>query len=165
MNTYGLRSINTTTFNLQWHTNYTYPKALRDHVVTFFRVHNLALNILGYIPGISLVSGCVRIASGLAISITTLAIGDRNAQRGAIIGHWYDEALLTGISQVARGVLEAFVPFGWIANAVMDMGATCYNIGQEISTTSTCTGCMEYSSHGPHPDPEYPFLLRFLNLA
>lgn len=56
-----------------------------------------------------------------------------NATQGAIIGHWYDEALLTGITQIARGALEAFVPFGWVANASLDAIATIYNLGKELS--------------------------------
>ena len=103
MNTYGLRSINTDTFNLKWHTNYVYPQQARNAVVTFLRVHNLTLNVLGYIPGVSVVSGCVRMATGSVMCATTLAVGERGATQGAIIGHWYDECLLTGITQIGRG--------------------------------------------------------------
>src|ERR1700722_17342343 len=99
MNTYGLRSINTDTFNLKWHTNYVYRQQTRNALVTFLKVHNLTLNILGYIPGVSIVSGCVRIGTGLFMCDITLTVGERNAKQGAIIGHWYDEALLTGITQ------------------------------------------------------------------
>ncbi len=76
MNTYGLRSIGTETFNLREGDKYQYPKQARDVIVTFFKVHNLTLNILGYIPGVSTFSGCARILSGIAICAVTLAIGD-----------------------------------------------------------------------------------------
>jgi hypothetical protein len=95
----------------------------------------------------------------------TLAVGERNAMQGAIIGHWYDEALLTGITQIGRGVLEAFVPFGWIANASLDTVATVWNIAKELGNTSVCTGCMRHANHGPYSDPEYPFPLSLLHLV
>ncbi|WP_075882684.1 hypothetical protein [Candidatus Protochlamydia sp. W-9] len=165
MNTYGLRSINTDTFNLKWHTNYKYPRQVRNTLVTFLKIHNLTLNILGYIPGVSIVSGCVRMGSGLMMCAVTLAVGERNATRGAIIGHWYDEALLTGITQIARGALEAFVPFGWIANVSLDAIATIYNVNKEINVTSACTGCMEGVNHEPYPNPKYPFPFWLLYLV
>lgn len=165
MNTYGLRSINTDTFNLKWHTDYVYPQKARNALVTFFKVHNLTLNVLGYIPGVSVVSGCMRMGTGLIICTVTLAIGERNATRGAIVGHWYDEALLTGITQIVRGALEALVPFGWVANASLDTIATICNAGKELSAASVCTGCMQHTNHGPYPDPEYPFPFWLLHLA
>ena len=165
MNTYGLRSINTNTFNLKWHTNYVYPQQVRNALVTFLKVHNLTLNILGYIPGVSVVSGCVRMKTGLIMCAVTLAIGERNATEGKIIGHWYDEALLTGITQIARGALEAFVPFGWVANASLDTIATIYNVRKELSASSLYIRYMQYDHHGPYPDPEYPFPFWLLHLA
>lgn len=165
MNTYGLHSINTGTFNLKWHTNYSYPKPLRHGVVTFLKIHNLTLNILGYIPGVSLFSGSVRIGTGLIMCGLTLVVGDKKAQGGVIIGHWYDEALATGITQIARGALEAFVPYGWIANASLDVVATVFNLLQECVAASTCQECMGYKNHSPHPDPEYPFPFWLLHLA
>jgi hypothetical protein len=164
MNTYGLRSINSQTFNLQYDTSYVYPKQARNALVTFLRVHNLSLNILGYIPGISIVSGCVRIGTGLAMCAVALAVGERNAKQGLIIGHWYDECLITGITQIARGVLEAFVPFGWIANASLDTIATFWNIKQECQNNPTFrTSVGEYQGHQPYRDPEYPLPFLFLS--
>jgi hypothetical protein len=165
MNTYGLFSIGTQTFNLRWHTNYAYPKQARDVLVTILKTHNLMLKILGYIPVVSTISGCARIGTGLLMCGVTLAVGDRNATQGAIIGHWYDEALLTGVTQIGRGILEAFVPFGRIANASLDTIATVWNIGQELANASVCPGCMGYKNHGPYPAPKYPFPLSLLHLV
>ena len=164
MNTYGLRSINTNTFNLKNDTNYTYPQQNRNALVTFLKVHNLILNILGYIPGVSLGSGCVRMAIGLSICILTLAVGEPKVNQGGIIGgHWYNEALLTGITQIARGALEALVPFGRVVNASLDVIATIYNLGLEVVVNSfTYTG-----GEVPHtyPDPKYPFPFFLLHLV
>jgi len=162
MNTWGLRSINCDTFNTKYHSDYFYPKEFRDIVVTALRLTNLTLNVLGYIPAVSFFSGMARIGVGLSICALTLAVGQRNAQQGIIIQHWYDEALLTGISQIARGVLEAFVPFGWAANAALDLFGTFSNLTKECQLASTCPGCMAYASHGPHPDADYPLPLFWL---
>lgn len=165
MNTYGLQSIHSDTFNLKWHTDYHYPKETRDVLVTVLRVHNLTLNILGYIPVISVVSGVLRIGTGLLMCGITLAIGDKNAEQGPIIGHWYDEALLTGMTQIARGALEAFFPFGRLANAVLDTIGTVSNIMKQLENASVCQGCMRYRNHGPYADPEYKGLSWILHLA
>jgi hypothetical protein len=167
MNTYGLRSVNTNTFNLRPHTPLFFPKKGRDILVTFLRVHNLCLNILGYIPGVSFISGCVRIGIGAITCTVTLLVGDRQASKpGPIIGHWYDEAMLTGITQIARGSLEALVPCGWIANASLDCVFTIWNIKTELGHASTCTGCEDYEDHDPpHPDPSYPFPFWVLKLV
>ncbi|HAB99106.1 MAG TPA: hypothetical protein DCE71_04720 [Parachlamydiales bacterium] len=160
MNTYGLHSITSDSFNIKLGRDLVYPRDARDLLVTFFRVHNLVLNILGYIPGVSLISGSVRLATGAVICIVTLGLGNREASKGIIVGHWYDEALLTGVTQIARGVLEALVPFGWVANAFFDAAATIDNMRSE---------CKSYPEHGspvqPHREPDYPLPFSFLYLG
>lgn len=165
MNTYGLFSINSSTFNLKYHTDYRYPEAARNTLVTFFKIHNLVFNVLGYIPGVSTFSGCGRMGSGLIICAVTLIVGDRNAFKGLIIGHWYDEALLTGVAQIAKGAFEAFVPYGKIVNASLDAIATVFNLTGQVVATSVCTGCMGYANHGPYRDPDYPFPFSLLHLV
>jgi hypothetical protein len=164
MNTYGLMSVNNNTFNLRWHTNYSYPKEARDVIVTCLRLHNATLNVLGYIARTSRVSGCIRMISGFLICATTLAIGDRKAERGVIIQHYYDEALLTGIAQMFRGAMEAFVPHGKVINATLDVIATIVNLATLVAGASVCQGCMGYDVHGPHPEPDYPLPLKLLYL-
>ncbi len=165
LNTFGLKSINTGTFNLQYHSNYSYPQQARNVVVTLLRAHNLCLNILGYIPGVSIFSGCARMATGAFICILTLSVGERNASEGVIIGHWYDEALKTGAAQIARGATEAFMPYGRIVNLFLDIIGTVENIIAEAGNASVCQGCMEYKNHGPYPDPNYPLPFLPLYLA
>lgn len=162
MNTYGLRSIHTNTFNLRWDSNLTYTKKSRDIIVTSFRIHNLVLNVLGYIPGISNVSGCVRIATGVLICASVLKVGDRNAKSGANIGHLYDEALLTGITQIARGVIEAFLPFGWYINLNLDVIATHFNFLKEFENALEPD---PYDDDCPYQEPVYPFPFWLLYLA
>lgn len=166
-NTYGLHSINRKTFNIMHRDSLYYPKEVRDIIVTALRLHNGVLNVLGYIPGVSFFSGCARILTGTVILLVTLAIGERNAHTGMIIGRFYDEALLTGVSQLARGILEAFVPFGWVANATLDVIATYFNLTTAVEGSLNCEGCMGggRSDHRPpHDDVSYPALLKFLRL-
>lgn len=175
-NTYGLRSINCTTFNRSTEDNLTYPRPLRNIVITALRINNAVLNVMGYIPVVSFVSGCVRMGIGSAMLAATLAFGDRKAMQGAIIGRWYDEALKTGIAQIVRGALEALVPFGWAANAALDLIATPINLSKECSIEGSmiCEHCMnggidEWCSHAPanepHSDVDYPFPFFFLHLV
>ncbi|WP_154017919.1 hypothetical protein [Candidatus Protochlamydia phocaeensis] len=133
--------------------------------MTALRINNAVLNVLGYIPGVSVVSGCVRMAIGAGIIGVTLAIGDRKASSGDIIGRWYDEAIGTGIAQIVRGALEAIVPFGWVANATLDVIATPFNLSKEIEGSSVCAGCMMGSHVSPHSDVDYPFPLWLLHLV
>jgi hypothetical protein len=97
----------------------------------------------------------------------TLAVGDKDKKRGVIIGPWYGEALRTGIAQIARGVFEAFVPYGKIANAVFGVMATVNNI-EHNSTASGSAGLDENTPSGgyePHQNPKYPFPFQLLYLV
>lgn len=167
LNAYGICSVNRHTFNTRYHDNVYMPRALRNVVITALRIHNGILNVLGYIPTISPISGCVRMTTGLGIIAATLAMGKRHATEGAIIGHWYDEALLTGIAQVARGALEAVVPFGWILNAISDVAATPLNLINQVEGSMACEECMGGGRNHvtPHGDANYPLLLNFLYLV
>jgi len=169
-NTYGIRSVNRETFNTKYHDNLFIPRPLRNAVITTLRINNAVLNVLGYIPRarVSFVSGCVRMSIGAGIIGVTLAIGDRKASSGAIIGHWYDEAIGTGIAQIARGALDALVPFGWIANAAFDVIATPFNLGKEVEGSLACDECMMGGENGhvrPHDDVNYPFPFWLLYLV
>ncbi len=157
MNTYGLFSVNERTFNRSHMDDLDFPVETRNTIVTALRIHNGVLNILGYIPVISIASGCVRIGSGAAIIATTLAIGDRNAEEGAVIGRWYDEALRTGIAQIVRGVFESMVPFGQVVNLLADIVATPFNFGAGIEDISMKCDC----TTPPYPDPHYSFQLLY----
>jgi hypothetical protein len=168
-----LFSINSTTFNRDYHPTFTYPKAARDVIISFLKIHNLTLNILGYLSKFSPISGCIRIASGCAIIATTLAVGDPKAKKGLIINRWYSEALLTGVAQVARGVLEAFVSYGMFINAGLDAISTVVNLLKIASNTHIgCSKCEQLSDidersphNEPHPGPNFPLPLIFLNVV
>ncbi len=167
MNTYGLHSINVNTFNLSWNSSLYYPQKARNVVVTVFRIHNLTLNILGNLSTTRFYSGCTRIAIGVSICAVTLVRGDRHAQQGAIIGRWYDEALLTGMAQIVRGILEAFIPNGQLVNASFDVIATVFNLGSEVTTECACPRCFAQQGGpvGPYPEPQYPLPFWPLYLA
>jgi hypothetical protein len=187
MNVYGLFAVNRTTFNSKENSNLVYPKVARDRIITSLKIHNLTLNVLGYIPAISLFSGCVRILIGIILCAVTLKRGDPHAKKGAIIGHWYREALLTGITQIARGVFEAFVPFGFVVNASLDVIGTIYTISKviigELIEYKRCSklrldkydlyyfqgnhwGAIEYGNGvSLHQNPKYPLPFKLLYLV
>lgn len=132
-NTFGLRSINTATFNANQREGEHIPEIIRNQSITLLRINNLVLNILGYIPVVAQISGSIRMGIGCSIIVLTLALGSPSSDRGAIIGRWYKEALITGIAQVARGGLEAFVPCARVARMVLDGIATVANVSTEHS--------------------------------
>lgn len=165
LNTFGLRSVNTDTFNVKYNQSYWYPQNFRNIFVTLLRIHNFSLNILGYKQDIAKFSGCARMLSGLSICIVTLNIGERNAEQGMIIGPWYDEALMTGIAQIARGATEAFMPYGRLINLSLDVIGTIRNLISEIRHASVCQEAMGPSANRPHPNPSYPFPFWLLYLA
>ncbi len=167
-NTFGLRSINSETFNRSYNgdrCNYSYPRQNRDVIVTLLRVHNLCLNILGYIPGISTVSGSIRTLTGASLCIATLISGDRKAKTGLIIGPWYNEALTTGIAQAARGILEALLPFGSAINLFLDVEASILNVFSEMMIKVDSDPQIDKEHRWPHPDPHYFFPFNILYLA
>lgn len=166
LNTYGIRSINSESFNTYGSENAYLPRGIRDLANTLLRINNLVLNILGYIPGVAHVSGSIRMGIGCCICVITLALGSPNAERGLIIGRWYKEALLTGIAQIARGALEAFVPYGRQVNIGLDIAGTVVNLANESSHIQ-CGGGPGYEFEEgneradlpPYRDPAYPLPL------
>ena len=164
MNTYGLFSINIDTFNLNKYSNLYYPKEIRDLLVTFLKIHNLILNIFGYISQCSPISGCIRMGTGIMMCSVTLAFGERRATNGMIIGRWYDEALLTGITQIARGALEAFASFGWKANVSLSAIGTILSLGKAFSTAIEHDSKFNFKGCRPHRPPVYPFPFNLLHI-
>lgn len=169
VNTYGFHSINSNTFNTRYHEVIEYPRTGRNYVVTGFRINNAVLNILGYIPGVSFFSGTARMTLGVGIIAFTLIFGQRNIDdshmtTGAIIGRWYDEAILTGIAQIARGALEAFIPYGRLINAILDVVATPFNCFAECNPPPISCDC-ESHRIAPYPDVDYPLPFQILKLA
>ncbi len=110
-------------------------------------------------------SGCVRMLAGLSIALVTLVIGERNAEQGLIIGRWYDEALLTGVAQVARGGIEAFAPYGRTINLSLDVVGTVVNLATEFMTISARECPSIVSHYHAYPDPSYPFPFQLLYLV
>lgn len=166
MNTYGLFSVNCQSFQIGGDVQVS-PRA-RIVGVTYLKVHNMTLNILGYvplihscflnrivgyIPGVSLLSGTVRVAFGLTVLTSTLIAGDPDSKQGGLTGRLYYESLITAITQIARGILEAFVPFGWTANLVADVIATPYNFSNRTSLAE------------PIGEPNYPLAFKWLAIV
>jgi hypothetical protein len=89
--------------------------------------------------------------TGVSICLFTLSFGDRNASKGVVVGRWYDEALMTGVAQVARGATEAFMPYGRVVNLSLE----------ELDADKLTNSPYAF----PYPDPNYflfPFQLLYL---
>ncbi|MFA6119248.1 MAG: hypothetical protein WCT85_03390 [Parachlamydiales bacterium] len=162
-NTYGIRSINAESFNTYGSQDAHLPHSIRDFAVTSLKINNLILNILGYIPGVAQISGCIRMGIGSSIIILSFALGSPNAKEGLIIGRWFKEALVTGTAQIARGALEAFFSFGRLINLSLDVIGTIINLHTEVCHLRY-TGGMEEDeilaeeARPPYRDPNYPIL-------
>lgn len=178
LNTYGLRSINIESFNARGPDDNGeiieyIPLKIRNFVNTSLRISNLTFNILGYIPGINQISGCVRMGLAGTALLLTLVLGSPLAKDGLIVGRWYNEALITAIAQIARGALEAFVPFGPRINLYLDISGSFLNFASEISYSSLYDEKVEYAfdKNGvrfqlpPYFDPNYPAFLFPLRLV
>ncbi len=169
-NTFGFFPVTTDTFNVD--RRLTYPKEGRDSWVTALAIHNLILNILGsdvlgYKPGISLYTGRFRILSGLSLLSLTLTCGQPSADNGVLIGRFYKEGVVTGVSQMARGILEAFVPGGLLATAFLDVASSTadllYNPGKYIVDRPLNYVTPPWQDGDPYPNPGLAELCMFAN--
>ena len=134
LNTYGLRAINWENYNNDWF----FPRKQNERhwfvdqkACELFKKTlggmSLGLIVLEYAPGLSALAGASRIAAGLFITGLALARRICNAKAGRADGSLLqDEALLTGITQIARGAI-ALIPFGLAVNATLDIASTCYD--------------------------------------
>lgn len=163
LNTFGLGSINSDTFNqINGHGGLTYPKPLRDVIYTALKLNNGIFNGLGYFgsPKIRYWSGVGRSVIGGTITLVTLAIGTpKTDQRGPIIGRFYHEALYTGLAQMARGVATAAdLPYMRLVMGIIDCVATFFNViitaaGQNGSMV--CQVCQNGGDLDSRPSPDH----------
>lgn len=162
-NTYGFFSVNEGTFNRSYRDHYTYPELVRGLVVTILAIHNLVLNILSY-THFYVVSGIYRILTGVSLCVFTLTAGERHAQEGFPIQHWYDEALVTGAAQILRGMIDICVPFGHLVNTVLDGVNTGIAFARFWNNPFVSKQCYhDGMSHGPYSDPISSQFLMFVN--
>lgn len=169
MNTWGIYSVNSSTFNTTVTSDVNYPKEVRDKVYTALKINNLVFNILGYIPVVSIISGSIRMAIGLVMVIGTVGLGDPNAKQGALIGRFYFEALATGVAQIARGALEVIPFYGQLTNLILDVVATPWNLWRSAFWDYHCCHCYgcddgRASAHEKKA-PTYPLLLKPLHVV
>lgn len=138
---------------------------MRDIVVTILAIHNLVLNILSY-SRLNMVSGVYRILTGAALCVFTLTAGERHAQSGFPIQHWYDESLVTGTVQILRGTIDVCLPFGWLINTGLDgvnVGASIVRFLRDPYEFDQ----LRYRGRPlqPHDDPLASKFLMFVNTA
>jgi hypothetical protein len=164
LGTWGIKSINSATFNQSSVDSLEYPKLFRDIIYSALKVRNLFLNILGYLSATRFAAGCTRISLGVGMLATVMAIGNRRASQGMIIGRFYDETVSHAMAQIARGIFEAFVPYGYIVNGVLDVVGTVVNLSQEFFWSSLQSDDDVFYP-APHPNPDFPIPLSLLHLV
>lgn len=160
-NTYGFFPVDIGTFNRTYANNLTYPKHLRDIFVTILAVHNLVLNILSYGFYTRIYSGVCRILTGASLCIFTLSSGNRRAEEGFPIQHWYDECLVTGAAQMIRGAIDLCLPWGCLLNAGLDGLQAVGSVARFVKNP------FEFEPKGgvrwPHQNPSSSQVLMFVN--
>jgi hypothetical protein len=114
---------------------YFLPKPYRDSMLTYARVYQLTLNILGYIdfiPHLPVIAGGIRIMGGV------LLLGQTLIDRGSMQGNFSDERCYTALAQMVRGCFEIYRPAGNNINLFLDGLGTIYNL------THVGTYCVDY---------------------
>lgn len=160
MNTFGIYSINNTTFNTGNGGFEQYPGKMRSLTYTVLKIHNVLQMVLGYAGWCQPAAGCLRMILG-----ATLIIAAISSMHPLTAGHFYSEALITGICQIARGILEAFVPGAWPVLLVLDIVATpvnfirSYHWGGSIRHPTRGQSVVGAIAPGPLPDPSLPKLI------
>ena len=166
MNVYGLLSINNSTFNLRRNFNFQYPKQIRNILVTILRIVNITLSITGYTEYFW-ISAPIRILFGILILTITLIFGTPEHKAGFIIGHWYNEAIITGFAHIFRGLIEYLFIYKNIFNLVCDFIATIFNF---IYFSIYITDFQKFEQFDtfkfkPYPEPIYEGLFTLLYLV
>ncbi|CDZ81553.1 hypothetical protein BN1013_02089 [Candidatus Rubidus massiliensis] len=147
MNTYGMRAINSQSFNNK--ENYTISLEDRNKVITFLKIHNFALTALEYSSLTQFYASTTRVFSGLSMIAKCAYVKFYNKADPILNGKGLDEALLTGLVQVMRGAITLTVPGGFTVNWSLDMVASLYNFHLESENFK--------NKHNPtaHSEPVY----------
>lgn len=168
INTYGLRSINSNSFSFPIQRDQKQNEFLtksRNLIVTVFKVQNLCLNIMGYIPAVALYSGLFRIGSALLTKAVFLSLSFYANDKDDVLKKWSDEAQVMANAQIARGILEAFLPFGHVVNFYLDTFGTVKNLSSELYSYTLSTICNGQQEYQKNQDPVYPYPMGVLNLV
>ncbi|MDF2549138.1 MAG: hypothetical protein K0S07_205 [Chlamydiales bacterium] len=163
LGTYGLCSINCTTFNQSLYDHRTWPKAERDLVFKVLKVRNAVFDTLGYIPGVSILSGLGRVAAGALMLHWVLRDGNPDANEGAYSGRFYFEARNQAIAQIARGILEISV-VGIAVNIALGCVGTFAHLPEILNESCNFYPYLcEGAGTSPHKNPDFAYGL--LNLV
>lgn len=132
-NTWGLNSINSDTFGVrrdeEGRVRYDTQGAGMYWLTLAMKIYYFVLDVLGYIPGVSTISGAIRISLGIS-SWIAVEVGIRE---GAVIGPYIDEARGTVMGQIVRGALEMIPFYGQCANIFLDIIHTPANIHRQMA--------------------------------
>ena len=127
MNTYGAFAMQASFFFNRSEDPYLISIG-RDILNICARVHNIAFNILGYIPIIRFFSGICRISTGLIIRVISPTFKRTK---------YYEEMVQMSYAQTVRGSFEALFPCGRSINLILDIVATFFNLQLLYTKKST----------------------------
>jgi hypothetical protein len=167
LNTWGIRSINSGSFVYSASNdieNETLSKK-RNFITTSLRITNLALNILGYTPLLSIYSGTFRILMAAVIFTTSHVIKKFTSPHNKNINNWVVEAIYMVKAQLLRGSLEAFIPFGHIINYYIDSLASFKNLTEEALTQFLPPSLLSEPDKKNMHDPTYNEYMLWLRLS
>ena len=157
-NTFGIFPINQHTFNRNNQTKVTYPQGVRDIVINSFAVYTLSLNMLSYTKFYR-IAAIARCLVGASFYLFTVCVGNRDAKRGLIIGHFYDEAIVTGVAQVARGMVDLWASNRAAVNAGLDLVSSFGAFVESFNTSA-----MELTGGNNDPYGNSPFSQFLMNV-
>lgn len=164
-NTWGLRSVNHGSFNnkIIHDVEFVYSKEERDLFIKILKIHNFVLDILGYIPGVSIISGCIRILTGFTFYVFNIMGSNPHANDGQLFsGPNFDEAINTAKAQMIRGAIEA-MPYAKILNLFLDIIATNENTQKDLNFYQELHRLRDYAQiTPPYDDPVFSRNLQFL---
>lgn len=127
-NTYGYMAINRWTFNQDPRYLETIKPKIRENILFDLRINNWVLNFFGYLNSTRVFSGQIRIFIGLCVLTGCSAWTGYSLIRRQAINRFAVEGILTAITQIFRGYVEAFLIYGRLINASLDVIFTPINI-------------------------------------
>jgi len=135
-NTYGIFSINQTSFENDFYKRIIMPPKIRSNLISLLKINNLVFNSLGYFKSLSYYSGISRILISYFAIFIPQSI--ENDFINSLIKPWEHETHKTFIFQIIRGCTEAFIPCSLQINLIMDVVSSFFNFSKRRCSNDLC---------------------------
>lgn len=127
-NTYGYTAINRWTFNQDPRYPETISKEMFVRIRTALTINNWAFNFFGYLNSTRFLSGQIRMLVGLAVLARCTLWIFSSLRKGEPVNRFAVEGILTAVTQIFRGYVEAFLVYGRLVNLTLDVIFTPFNL-------------------------------------